>query len=144
MTIEGAPTIANFSLQTPLSSRAGFGLSITNDAKGLLNNSSALLTFGFNVPLAKQSFIRFGISGGGSWNTIDMSKLESMSNDLALANILDNNASLTGNAGISFHINSFQLGASMPTLFSPSYMSEDEFTITEIKWLCIKPLPCSI
>src|SRR5688500_13041166 len=39
MTIEGAPAIANFSLQTPISPRAGFGISITNDAKGLLNNS---------------------------------------------------------------------------------------------------------
>lgn len=133
MTIEGAPTIANFTLQTPISPRAGFGLSVTNDVKGLLNNSSALLTFGFNVPLAKHAFIRFGISGGGTWNTVDMNKLESLNNDPALANILDNNASLTGNAGISFHINTFQLGASMPTMFAPSYMSQDAFNITEIK-----------
>lgn len=133
MTIEGAPTIANFTLQTPISPRAGFGFSVTNDVKGLLNNFSALLTFGFNVPLADHAFIRFGISGGGSWNTVDMEKLESLSNDLALANILDNNASLTGNAGISFHINTFQLGASMPTMFAPSYMSQDAFTVTEIK-----------
>lgn len=133
MTIEGAPTIANFTLQTPISPRAGFGLSVTNDVKGLLNNSSALLTFGFNVPLAKQAFIRFGISGGGTWNTVDMDKLESLNNDPALANILDNNAALTGNAGISFHINTFQLGASMPTMFAPSYMSQDAFNITEIK-----------
>src|SRR5688500_5877875 len=48
MTIEGAPAIANFTLQAPVSPRAGFGLSITNDAKGLLNNSSVLLTFGYN------------------------------------------------------------------------------------------------
>src|SRR5688572_13193686 len=133
MTIEGAPTIANFSLQTPLSPRAGFGLSITNDVKGLLNNSSVLLTFGYNISLAKNSFIRFGISGGGSWNMLDMNKLESLNADPALTNILENNASLTGNAGISFHINSFQLGASMPTMFAPSYMSQEDFTITEIK-----------
>jgi type IX secretion system PorP/SprF family membrane protein len=133
MTVEGAPTIANFSLQTPLSPRAGFGLSITNDVKGLLNNSSILLTFGYNIPLAKNSFIRFGISGGGAWNTLDMNKLESLGNDLALGNILENNASLTGNAGISFHINTFQLGASMPAIFAPSYMSQDDFSITEIQ-----------
>ena len=133
MNIDGAPAIANFSLQTPVGPRVGFGISITNDVRGLLNNSAALLTFGYNVPLAKNAFMRFGISGGGTWNTLDMSKLESLSNDLALANILENNASITGNAGISFHINTLQLGASMPSMFSPSYMSEDEFTITEIK-----------
>jgi type IX secretion system PorP/SprF family membrane protein len=133
MTVEGAPTIANFSLQTPISARAGFGLSVTNDARGLLNNSSVLLTFGYNVPLAKQAFIRFGISGGGAWNTVDMAKLESMNDDPALGNILDNNASIVGNAGISLHIKTFQFGASMPSIFSPSYLSEDQFSITEIK-----------
>ena len=132
MTIDGAPTIANFTLQAPISPRASFGLSITNDAKGLLNNSSVLLTFGYNIALAEHAFIRFGISGGGTWNTIDLAKLESIVDD-KLGNILENNASLTGNAGISFHIKTFQLGASMPSMFSPSYKSTDAFTITEIK-----------
>lgn len=132
-TIDGAPTIANFSLQAPVSPRVSFGLSITNDAKGLLNNSAALLTFGYNIPLAAHAFIRFGISGGGTWNTVDMSKLEALNNDLALGNILESNAALTGNAGISFHINTFQFGASMPTMFSPSYLSENDFNITEIE-----------
>lgn len=133
MTIEDGPTIANVSLQTPITPRAAFGLSITNDARGLLNNSSVLLTFGYNVALADKSFLRFGISGGGTWNTLDMAKLESMSDDPALANILENNASLTGNAGISLHIKTFQLGASMPTIFEPSYISDSEFSIREIK-----------
>ncbi len=133
MTIDGGPTIANFSIQTPVNPRASIGLNITNDAKGLLNNSSILLTFGYNVALAKHSFIRFGISGGGAWNTLDLNKLESLNNDPAIANILDNNASLTGNAGISLHIKSFHVGASMPTLFSPAFVSQDAFSITEIK-----------
>lgn len=133
MTVDGAPTIANFTLQTPLSPRAGFGLSITNDARGLLNNSSVLFTFGYNISLAKKAFIRFGISGGGAWNTLDMARMESLNDDPALVNVLESNASLTGNAGISFHINTFQLGASMPSILSPSYFSQDEFSITEIK-----------
>ena len=133
MTIDGAPTIANLTLQAPVSPRVSIGLSITNDSKGLLNNSSALLTFGYNVPLAEHAFVRFGISGGGSWNTIDMSKLDALSGDNALGNILESHAALTGNAGISFHIKTLQVGASMPTMFSPSYTSEDAFNITEIK-----------
>lgn len=133
ITIDGAPTIANFSLQSPISPRASFGLSITNDVKGLLNNSSALITFAYNVPLSEKAFMRFGISGGGTWNTVDMAKLETLSGDIALGNILDNNAALTGNAGISFHINTFQLGASMPTMFASSYLSDESFNITELE-----------
>lgn len=133
MDVDGGPAIANFTLQTPVSPRVSFGLSLTNDVRGLLNNSSALVTFGYNIPLAKQAFIRFGLSGGGTWNTVDMNKLEALNGDPALGNILENNAALSGNAGISFHIKTFQFGASMPTMFSPSYMSQDAFNITEIK-----------
>ena len=133
MNVDGGPTIGNFTLQTPVSPRVSFGLSLTNDVRGLLNNSSALVTFGYNIPLTKQAFIRFGLSGGGTWNTVDMNKLEALNGDPALGNILENNAALSGNAGISFHIKTFQFGASMPTMFSPSYMSQDAFNITEIK-----------
>lgn len=133
MTVDGAPQIANFTLQSPVSPRVSFAISLTNDTKGLLNNSSALLTFGYNIPLAEKAFVRFGISGGGTWNSIDMNKLEALNGDPALGNILESNAALTGNAGLSFHINTFQFGASMPTMFSPSYMSQDAFNITEIE-----------
>jgi type IX secretion system PorP/SprF family membrane protein len=133
MTVDGAPTIANFSLQSPVSPRVSLGLNITNDTRGILNNSAVMLTFGYNFALAEHAFLRFGISGGGTWNTLDTEKLESLSNDPALGNILESNASITGNAGISVHIKTFQFGASMPTLFSPSYISQEDFTITEIK-----------
>ena len=131
MDIEGGPAIANFAFQTPLSARAAFGISVTNDVRGLLNNSSALITFGYNVPLAPRSFIRFGLSGGGAWNMVDTEPLDP--NDDALYNIVNNSAAILGNAGISFHFNTFQIGASMPAMFSPSYLSRDAFTVTEMK-----------
>ncbi len=131
MNIDGGPSIANFSLQAPISARTAFGLSVTNDKKGLLTNSGLRISFGYNAPIGDHSSIRFGISGGGSWNSIDLDGINP--NDPAFANVLDNNASLTGNAGISFHHRTFHLGASMPTIFSPSYVSTDAFTITEVK-----------
>ena len=48
------------------------------------------MTFGYNIAIAENAFIRFGISGGGTWNTIDMSKLTSIQDDDALGNILEN------------------------------------------------------
>lgn len=131
MNIEGGPSIANFSLQAPLGTTAGFGLSVTNDKKGLLTNSALRISFAYNAIIADHSSIRFGISAGGTWNSIDMEAINT--NDPAFANVLDNNASLTGNAGISFHHKTFHLGASMPTIFSPSYVSTDAFSITEVK-----------
>jgi type IX secretion system PorP/SprF family membrane protein len=131
MNIDGGPSIANISLHTPASPSTGIGLSITNDKKGLLTNSAVRISFAYNAIIADHSSIRFGISAGGSCNSLDMSALNP--NDPAIANVLENNASITGNAGISFHHKSFHVGASMPTIFSPSYVSTEAFNITEVK-----------
>src|SRR5688572_24064150 len=55
-TIKGGPVISNFSFHSPLSKRTSLGLSITNDEKGLLSNTGAMLTFGYNIPLSPTSF----------------------------------------------------------------------------------------
>lgn len=132
MNIDGGPSIGNFSLHTPINTRTSAGFSVTNDQRGLLNNTSLLFTFGYNIPVQEHSFLRFGISAGGAWNTIDMNKLEGFT-DNALANIVDNHASLSGNAGMSFHSRFFHFGISIPQVFAPSVISEDGFTVSEVK-----------
>ena len=132
MTIDGAPTITNVSLHAPLSSRVSAGVNINNDSKGFFNNSTLLFSVAYHVPVLQHSFIRFGMSAGGSWNTVDMKKLENV-NDPALSSVLDKNSSLAGNAGVSFHHKTFNGGIAMPTLFSSSFVSEDAFNVTEVK-----------
>jgi type IX secretion system PorP/SprF family membrane protein len=129
--IDGGPSIGNLSFQSPLTERLSAGLSITNDQKGLLNNTGLLLSVGIQVPLAEHSFLRFGLSAGGAWNMVDLAELDA--NDPAVTNLLENNASLNGNAGLSVHVKSFHLGVSMPSILAPSYVSTDAFTITEVK-----------
>jgi type IX secretion system PorP/SprF family membrane protein len=130
--IDGGPSIANFSLHTPINTKMSTGLSVTNDSRGLLNNSSILFSFGYNIKLEDHSFLRFGISAGGAWNTIDLKRLQGF-NDQALGNITASHASLAGNAGISFHSKTFHAGVSIPHIFQPSVTSSDGFKITEVK-----------
>jgi len=130
--IEGSPTIANFSFHAPLKSGLSLGFNVANDKRGLLSNSGLLITMAYSVQLGESSYIRFGLSGGGSWNTVDLNKINPGS-DPALINLLNQNASVIGNAGLSLHLKSFHIGASLPNLLSPAYVSEDAFTITEVK-----------
>jgi type IX secretion system PorP/SprF family membrane protein len=130
--IEGAPTIVNLSLQAPATKRVSFGLNVLQDTRGMLSNTGLLVSMSYNIPVADQTFIRFGISGGGSWNKLDMDKLDGFS-DNAIGNILSNNSYLLGNAGISVHAKSFHGGISLPLLFEPAYVSTDVFSITEVK-----------
>ena len=133
--IEGGPEIYNFSFHTPLKSGVSLGLNAANDKRGLLSNSGMLVTLGYSVSLGEGKYIRFGLSGGGSWNTIDLSKITSPTilSDPALKNVLNQNASIIGNAGVSLHLKSFHVGFALPNLFAPSYISNDAFTVTEVK-----------
>jgi type IX secretion system PorP/SprF family membrane protein len=131
--VEGGPTIANFSYHTPLKSGLNIGINVANDSRGILSNSGLLFTAAYSLKLSEGNFIRFGISGGGSWNTVDLAKLEDFGNDPAIANLLGNTSSVIGNAGISAHLKTFHVGVTMPTLFTPAYVSTDAFTFTEVK-----------
>jgi type IX secretion system PorP/SprF family membrane protein len=131
MTINGGPTIANFSLHSPFSKRTSGGISITNDQRGILNNTALLLTFGYNVSIKENTFLRFGISGGAGWNMIDLAQLDGF-NDQAIGNILNNSTSIAGNAGLSFHSKNFHFGIAVPSVFQPSIISTDGFNVTKV------------
>lgn len=130
MTIEGAPAITNITLQAPIKHRLSGAIGVTNESAGFFNNSEATFSAAYFVPLREGMLLRFGISAGGSWNTVDMRKLEDV-NDPALSGVLAKNAALTGNAGMVFQYKGFTAGASMPALFAPSYVSSDAFNVTE-------------
>jgi type IX secretion system PorP/SprF family membrane protein len=132
MDIEGGPAIGNFTLHAPTPLGINYGLSFANDARGILSTSSGVLTLGYTLSLDKHKFIRFGVSGGVSYNTIDLDEFEGTT-DPVLINILDKSASLIGNAGLSFHLNTVHFGAALPNIFSPAYVSEDAFSIKEVK-----------
>jgi len=131
--IEGGPTIANLSYHAPIKSGLSWGMNMANDQRGLLSNSGLLFSAAYSITLDESKYIRFGLSAGGSWNTIDLQKIQNLGTDPALANLINQNASVVGNFGISAHLKSFHIGFAMPNLFSPSYVSEDAFTIKEVK-----------
>ncbi len=132
--IQGGPSIANVSFHTPLkSSGLSFGINAANDQRGILSKSGMLMTMAYSISLGEHNYLRFGLSGGGSWNTIDLDKIQNLGTDPALANILGQNASVIGNAGISLHLKSFHIGAAIPNIFSPAFVSKDAFTITDVR-----------
>lgn len=129
--IEGAPRISGLSYHTLFNNNLSFGFNAFNDQRGILNTSSGALTFGYTLSLSKKNFIRFGMSAGMASNGLDISQIENL-NDPALFNILERNNTLIGNAGISFHLNTFHLGVSLPSIFEPVFVSIDPINITEV------------
>lgn len=131
--VEGAPTIMNFSYHSPLKSGMALGFNVANDKRGLLANTGALMSGSYALALDEGKYIRFGLSVGAAWNTVDLDQLQSLGADPAITNLLNKNTALIGNAGLSAHIKSFHIGVAMPQLFSPAYVSDNSFTIEEVR-----------
>lgn len=130
--LEGAPSISNVSFHSPVHKNVGLGLNFTNEQKSILNTNSALLSLSYALTLGDNTFFRFGISGGGTFNGVDINEFEDPS-DPAFANIIENNSYLIGNAGISLQLKTFNIGIAVPNLFSEQYVTTENFSIGEIK-----------
>lgn len=131
--IEGAPSIANVSLQTALQNKVNLGFHVNNEERGVINTSSFLITGGYTIPLQNESMFRFGFSLGASWNQVRLDELNfGVPGDPVQANLLTNNFQLLGNAGISYHSKTFHLGASIPNILQPVYLTKDPFSVAEV------------
>lgn len=130
--IEGGPAIGNFSAHTPLNKNLGLGFSATNDKRGITQVSGALLSVSYTATIDNATSIRFGLSAGMGFNTVDAAILATY-NDPAITSLLSNNSSLLGNAGISFHKKTFHIGVALPNIFEPMYLSKDAFTVSPTK-----------
>lgn len=132
--IEGAPTTSSFTFHAPTSFGLNYGFNLSNQTAGVLNTSAAMVTLGYSVAMDKHKFIRFAISGGAAYNSMDLTVFDELVDpDPIAAEALDKNMYLIGNAGLSFHLNSVHFGASMPTIFTPAYVSKDAFSVNEVK-----------
>ncbi len=131
-TIQGAPVLANFSYHAALNKRLSIGLNLNNDKRGITNTSSILVTAGYTVPIDNETFVRFGLSAGYAYNSIDWDKVGTFT-DPALSSLLTKTSTLLGNAGVSFHKKTFHGGIALPNIFQPIYLSNEAFTVTALK-----------
>ncbi len=132
---DGGPTIGNLSYHTGIKNNLGFGVNLSNDQRGVLNTSSGLLSLSYAARLGNNSYLRFGASAGAASNGLDFATITNP-NDPALFNALENNVFIIGNAGLSLHVKSFHIGASMPDLFEPQLVDSiksDNFSFSNLK-----------
>jgi type IX secretion system PorP/SprF family membrane protein len=61
---DGSPKIMSGNIHTPLSKRAGVGLSIMNDKAGLISRTTVFGAYSYKVPFNDRTAIRFGLATG--------------------------------------------------------------------------------
>jgi len=120
--IEGAPTSANLSFHTPTGNAnpLSIGADITHDRLGIFQTSAIRATAAYLVPLSteKEHYIRFGLSTGIGLDSYDLSGVNS-SDDAIFQAAQNAGTYLSGRFGLQYHHSGFNLGLSIPELFTP-------------------------
>lgn len=124
--IQGAPQTTHASFHVPLQGGIAFGASAFNVTQGLLSTSAGKISAGYLVNIDRTHFLRFGLSVGGGINSVNISEFDSP-DDPAFTDFLDQNSFLIGDFGMTYHFGHFNLGFSIPNLFTYDVVTQTNF-----------------
>ncbi|HMJ71558.1 MAG TPA: PorP/SprF family type IX secretion system membrane protein [Cyclobacteriaceae bacterium] len=131
MGIENAPEAGALNVQIPLGRNVAVGAIASSSKTILLRNTTGLATIGYVVRLGYFHHLNFGLSGGIGLNNFDMDAV-AMSNDPALANLLQKNTYLINQFGITYQFRNLIVGLALPELLDTKPNSIESFQ--EIKF----------
>lgn len=129
--LDGAPTTNAFSINAPLGSNLGGGLSFVNDKIGPTNENTISADISYTIRTSETYKLSFGVKGTANLFNLDVSKLNpEQAGDPSLQN-LDNNFSPNVGAGVYFHSDKLYLGASIPNFFETKRYSDNDFVVNK-------------
>lgn len=129
--LDGAPTTNAFSINAPLGSNLGGGLSFVNDRIGPTNENIISADISYTVQTSETYKLSFGVKGTANLFNLDVSKLNpEQAGDPSLQN-LDSNFSPNVGAGVYFHSDKLYLGASVPNFFETKRYSDNDFVVNK-------------
>lgn len=114
---KGAPQLNIFTLDGSIVKRAGVGMQLISDRKGLSNRIGGNVSYAYRLMLGDDMHLAFGVSMGIMDQTIDFSKavLENNS-DPVLFNTAEHTTSIDANAGLAFNWKDLDIGIAVPQL----------------------------
>lgn len=115
----GSPKSTLLMIDTELKNKKmGLGLFISNDDIGILNKTSAKLTYAYKIMLNSESHIRFGASAGVFYQKINFDELNAQDKtESSLLSTVDNKSSVDADFGVSYINKALTAGISVNNLF---------------------------
>jgi type IX secretion system PorP/SprF family membrane protein len=123
--IEGAPQVSHASFHVPLQGGIALGGAAFNVTQGLLTTSAAKASASYLINIDRTHFLRFGMSLGAGINSVNISEFDSPG-DAAFNNFLDQSTFFIGDVGVAYHFGHFNVGVSLPNLFSYNPITQKE------------------
>ncbi len=123
--VEGAPQVSHVSFHVPLQGGIAIGGAAFNVTQGLLSTSAAKATASYLINIDRTHFLRFGMSLGAGINSVNITEFDSPG-DLAFEDFLDQSTFFIGDVGVAYHFGHFNVGVSLPNLFSYNPITQKE------------------
>ncbi|MEO9484479.1 MAG: type IX secretion system membrane protein PorP/SprF [Ekhidna sp.] len=129
--VEGAPQISHASFHVPLQGGLALGGAAFNVTQGLLTTSALKASASYLINIDRTHFLRFGLSLGAGINSVNITDFDSPG-DQAFENFLDQSSFFIGDVGVAYHFGHFNVGVSLPNLFSYNPITQKE--VADIKF----------
>lgn len=123
--IDEAPQVSHASFHVPLEGGIAIGGAAFNVTQGLLTTSAIKASASYLINIDRTHFLRFGMSLGAGINSVNITEFDSPG-DLAFENFLDQSTFFIGDVGVAYHFGHFNVGVSLPNLFSYNPITQKE------------------
>jgi type IX secretion system PorP/SprF family membrane protein len=114
---KGAPQLNVFTMDGSINKKAGLGVQLISDRKGLTNRIGGNVSYSYRLTITDDMHLAFGVSLGVIDQTIDFSRaLVENNTDPTLFNTPEHTTSLDANAGLAFKWKDLDIGVAVPQL----------------------------
>ncbi|NIG54206.1 PorP/SprF family type IX secretion system membrane protein [Chitinophaga sp. Cy-1792] len=115
--IQGSPQYLNFTADYYAGKHVGLGINIATQKAGILNQTRAVISYAYQLPVGKDGQrLSFGISGGITSNRIDYNSVEGQHEDPTLLGYNSGTVKMDGDIGIAYTDNHLNIQAALPSL----------------------------
>ncbi|MBV6646883.1 MAG: PorP/SprF family type IX secretion system membrane protein [Cyclobacteriaceae bacterium] len=124
--IDGAPKTIHATYHTPLAGGIGFGVYAFNQSENFLSTTLGKVSGSYLLTIDRQHYLRFGMSIGAGNNSLSFGEIDAP-DDRAFSSIVDQSSFMVGDFGATYHFGHFNVGFSLPNLFSYDLIAEESF-----------------
>lgn len=127
--LDGAPETSSFSVNTPVGSNVGLGISLVNDKIGPTNENNLSVDFSYSIPTSATAKLSFGIKGSANLFKLDPTKLTAEDQGDEQFQDLENKFSPNIGAGIYWHTDKAYVGLSVPNFIQTNRYNDNDVAI---------------
>lgn len=132
--LDGAPVTNTVSMNTPVGSNVGLGLSFVNDRIGPMDENSISADFSYTIPATEESKLAFGVKATAHLLNVDYTKLNIYnSTDPRFQTNINNDFSPNVGAGVYWYSDKAYAGFSIPNFLETNKYKDNATSVVREK-----------